>query len=232
MEVASPLPLNHVHAGAKRPYACSPGYLDTAEPGPFPSNTGDCSMGTEDNSSFSNHPFKRRRFISSETKLEAIKPNSPIFSSSLSTSYSHASNSIDQPSSNKRTRTEHAWNQTHAKQKIVLELQRVVDQQATEINRLKCEKKSMENSYNEFKSQHEKISGENRILKKAVTIQQERQNHSMHELQAACKYRNDAEDRIRKLEQMNLNLQYRLQSQESCIGNDFMRFNPTPPDVF
>ena len=81
-------------------------------------------------------------------------------------------------------------------------------------------------------SQNEKVTGENRILKRAVTIQQERQNQSSREIEAACKYRVDAEERIRKLEQMNLNLQYLLQSQGTCNGDNFMGFSPRPPDVF
>lgn len=138
---------------------------------------------------------------------------------------------IAQPS-NKRFRSDNGWNQVQAKQQIALELQRVVDQQAAEIERLKSEKQSVESSYAELKSHHEKISGENRILKKAVTIQQERQNQAVQEIEAACKYRAEAEERIRKLEQMNLTLQYHLQSQSSCNGNDFMGINPRPPDVF
>jgi len=229
MEVASPLPLSHGRAGTKRSYHGSPFLVET-EPGQYPGAQGDCSMGMEE-PQFMNQPFKRRRF--SDAKVETpIKSNFPIFASpSQPSSAQMTSNAFGQPSS-KRARTENGWNQSHAKQQILLELKKVVDQQAAEIERLKSEKQSVENSFTETKSQHEKIIGENRILKKAVTIQQERQNQSARELEAACKYRVDAEERIRRLEQMNLNLQFRLQSQEACAPNHFMGFNPRPPDVY
>lgn len=230
MEVASPLPISHNHAGTKRSYAISP-FLDDPESNSFPGTQGDCSMGMEDNSHFMGQPFKRRRFTEAKPETPS-KPNFPIFSSPSQPSNGQMfSNSPAQPSS-KRSRSENGWNQSHAKQQILLELKKVVDQQAAEIERLKAEKQNAENTFTELRSQHEKIAGENRILKKAVTIQQERQNQAAQEIQAALKYRVDAEERIRRLEQMNLNLQYRLQSQGSCTPNDFMGFNPRPPDVY
>lgn len=230
MEVASPLPLAHSRTGTKRAFVCSPSFIDAAESVPLSGNQ--VSMVTCDNPGFGNNPFKRRRFLSNETKPETnCKSNFPAFASPLVSTPGHAS-STSSGTGCKRSRTDHGWNQTHAKQQIVLELQRVVDQQAAEIERLKCEKQSMENSFTELKSHHDRISGENRILKKAVTIQQERQNQAMQEIDSACKYKTEAEERIRRLEQMNLNLQYHLQQQGSCSGNNFMGFNPHPPDVF
>lgn len=73
---------------------------------------------------------------------------------------------------------------------------------------------------------------ENKILKKAVTIQQERQNQALSEIQAARQFKFDAEDRIKKLEQIILSLRYHLQTQQSNPANDFMGFPPRPPDVF
>jgi len=83
-----------------------------------------------------------------------------------------------------------------------------------------------------LKPEHEKTLNENRILKKAVAIQQERQNQAAHEIEAARRYRIEAEERIRKLEQMNLTLRYHLQAQSPSYGNDFMGFSPRPPDVY
>lgn len=105
----------------------------------------------------------------------------------------------------------------------------MVDEQAVEIGRLKSERVSIESVCAGLKSQNEKVVGENRILKRAVTIQQERQNQALSEIEAARKYRNEAEERIRRLEQMNLTLQFHLQ--QSCNGNEFMGYSPRPPDI-
>lgn len=83
---------------------------------------------------------------------------------------------------------------------------------------------------NNLKSEQDKVLNENRILKRAVTIQQERQNQAASEIQAAHKYKFDAEDRIKKLEQLILSLRYHLQAQHTNPGNDFMGFRP--PDVY
>ena len=92
------------------------------------------------------------------------------------------------------------------------------------------DKVSLESTLNEVKCAHDKAVNENRILKRAVTIQQERQNHAAQEIQGARQFKAEAEDKLRKLEQMNLTLQYHLQAQNST-GNDFMNF-PRPPDVY
>lgn len=231
MEVASPLPLGQTRAGAKRSFCPSP-FLNKPESSPFPVASVDSSMGIDEGSGFGNQPFKRRRFA--DTKMETCKAPFPIFASPSSASVSQMnSNSLaGNLHSSKRSRTENGWNQVHAKQQIERELQKIVDQQAAEITRLKSEKENVEKHFTEVKCHYDKISGENRILKKAVTIQQERQNQAAHEIGAANRYRVDAEERIRRLEQMNLNLQYRLQSQGSCNDNSFMGFNPRPPDVY
>lgn len=112
------------------------------------------------------------------------------------------------------------------------DLQKVVESQASEISSLKHEKTNIESSLNTLRSEHERVVNENRILKKAVTIQQERQNQAMSEIEAARQYKYDAEDRIRKLEQIILSLRYHLQTQHSMPTNDFMGFPPRPPDVY
>ena len=116
-------------------------------------------------------------------------------------------------------------------QKLV-ELQQLVDQQAAEIVRLKAEKEAAEVSASELSAHHEKVEHENRILKRAVAIQQERQNQMASELESARRFKTEAEDRIRRLEQMNLTLQYQLQALTPSAGTDFLRFSPQPPDVY
>ena len=112
------------------------------------------------------------------------------------------------------------------------DLQKVVESQASEIAHLKHEKSNLETSLNSLRSEHDKVVHENRILKKAVTIQQERQNQAASELEGARRFKFDAEDRIKKLEQMIMSLRYHLQTQQSMPANDFMGFPPRPPDVY
>lgn len=229
MEIASPLPISHTRVSTKRPYVCSPGFLNSSEPNQFSAGEGDLTKDMEVVPAYVAQPFKRRRFTSGEFN-ETSTATFPIFASSSVTSSQVASSlSVPQP---KRLRTDHGWNQSHAKQQIVLELQRVVDQQAAEIERLKTEKETVEKTCADLNARNEKCTDENRILKRAVTIQQERQNHALSEIEAACKYRNEAEERIRKLEQMNLTLQFHLQQKQSCNGNNFMGFSPRPPDIY
>ena len=101
-----------------------------------------------------------------------------------------------------------------------------------EIRRLKAEKNSQEETLLKFKPEHEKTLQENRILKRAVAIQQEQQQHASEEIKAASKYKTLEEERIRKLEQLNLTLRYRLEALSPSYGNDFMKFNRHPPDVY
>jgi len=135
--------------------------------------------------------------------------------------------------STKRPRSESSnWNPTHNQQKLACELQRLVEHQALEIRRLKAEKNSTEETLTKLKPEHEKTLNENRILKRAVAIQQERQQHAANEIVAACRFKTLAEERIRKLEQLNLTLRYRLEALSPSYGNDFMKFSRHPPDVF
>jgi hypothetical protein len=97
---------------------------------------------------------------------------------------------------------------------------------------LKNAKSDVENSFHGLKAEHEKTVNENRILKRAVTIQQERQNQAISEIGSARQYKVDAEEQIRKLEQIILSLRYHLQAQHTNPGNDFMGFPPRPPDVY
>lgn len=96
---------------------------------------------------------------------------------------------------------------------------------------MKTAKTNLESSLASLRSDHEKTQHENKILKRAVTIQQERQTQAGNDLEAARGYKVDADDKIRRLEQMILSLRYHLQAQ-SHPGNDFMGFPPQPPDVY
>lgn len=126
-----------------------------------------------------------------------------------------------------RTSSQHDDGASHQK---LQELQQMVEQQSAEINRLKSEKDTAEASVSQLSAQHVKVEAENKILKRAVTIQQERGNQMNAELEGARQFKVQADDRIRRLEQMNLTLQYQLQANSSSAGNDFMGMRP--PDVY
>jgi peptidoglycan hydrolase CwlO-like protein len=123
----------------------------------------------------------------------------------------------------KRLRTDAS---THPVQQ---DLNRLVGEQASIIESLKKDKSTVESSLASLKTDHEKISKENSILRRAVTIQQDRQNQAENQIKAAQQYRAGTEDQIKKMEQVILSLRYHLQAQPS-VGNDFMgnRF----PDVY
>jgi len=101
----------------------------------------------------------------------------------------------------------------------------------SEIDSLKSEKARLENSMTTLRGEHDKVLTENKTLKRAVVIQQERQNQAMAEINAGRQYKAEAEDRIKKLEQLVLSLRYHLQAQQNNTpSNDFMGFRP--PDVY
>jgi len=109
-------------------------------------------------------------------------------------------------------------------------MQQTIDKQSADIERLTTEKITLVNSYNELKVTNDKALNENRILKKAVTIQKERQNQADSELNAARTYKGEADDKIKKYEQIIMTLRYHLHAQQPCAANDFM--GNRPPDVF
>jgi chromosome segregation ATPase len=108
----------------------------------------------------------------------------------------------------------------------------IVQEQAQEIASLKHDKAALESCVNGLRVENEKVVNENKILKRAVTIQQERQNQAASEVEAARTYKAEADDRMKKLEHMIMTLRYHLQTQHSNPGNDFMDFTQRPPDVF
>jgi hypothetical protein len=100
-----------------------------------------------------------------------------------------------------------------------------------QIESLKSEKAGVENSLTTLRTEHDKVLTENKTLKRAVIIQQERQNQALSEINAGRQYKAEAEDRIKKLEQLVLSLRYHLQAQPTQYpGNDFMGYRP--PDVY
>jgi chromosome segregation ATPase len=105
-----------------------------------------------------------------------------------------------------------------------------VQTQRTEIESLKQEKKTMEESMQTLKTEHQRTAKENHVLRRAVQIQQDRQNETEKELKNAHKYKADTEERIKKLESMIMSLRYRLQAQQMPMSNNFL--NERPPDVF
>jgi hypothetical protein len=170
--------------------------------------------------------FKRRRFTMNDESMESETENTQNHSAIVPRG-PFSSNFHHQGQSFKRCRTEVLIPSEQA------DLQKLVDSQSAEIQTLKSEKISLQNSFSALKGEHEKVVHENKTLKKAVLIQQERQNHAASELNAAREFKVVAEDRIKKLEQLVLSLRYHLQAQQNNTpSNDFMGFPPSPPDVY
>lgn len=152
-------------------------------------------------------------------------PPSPFVSASSRSPHAHDAAGLP---STKRSRSPQ---QDDASAQKLRELQQVVEQQAAEIQRLKCEKEAASASASQMTSYHVKVEHDNKILKRAVAIQQERGNQMTGELEGARQFKAEAVDRIRRLEQMNLTLQYQMQA-KSASGDDFMGFSRRPPDVY
>jgi hypothetical protein len=180
--------------------------------------------------------FKRRRFGSS-SDLPGIH-HLPFSSSSTSSPFGIPPSSPISSLNPHGTRTSPLGDILHSKrtqedgQTSIPHLQRIIDTQAATIDRLTSEKSSIETSFNELKAINDKTCNENKILKKAVSIQQERQHHAESEMEEARRFKAEADDKIRRLEQIILTLRYHLQAQQPCLGNDFMSMNQRPPDVF
>jgi hypothetical protein len=101
------------------------------------------------------------------------------------------------------------------------ELQVILEQRAAEIQRLKSEKESLQALASQLSSHQATVVNENKILMRAIAIQQERQSHMTTELEGAIQFKVEAEDRICMLEQMNATLQYRLEV-NMASENDYM----------
>lgn len=167
--------------------------------------------------------FKRRRFTASADESMGADTENNQNHSFMQFQQQHVAKGTSNPLINhgpsaKRSRTEnHYVTQQN-------ELQ-------NEINSLKSEKAGLESSLATLNTEHDKVLTENKTLKRAVIIQQERQNQAVAEINAGRQYKAEADDRIKKLEQLVLSLRYHLQAQQhNTPGNDFMGFRP--PDVY
>eukprot|EP00571_Detonula_confervacea_P011291 CAMPEP_0172298874 /NCGR_PEP_ID=MMETSP1058-20130122/1325_1 /TAXON_ID=83371 /ORGANISM="Detonula confervacea, Strain CCMP 353" /LENGTH=220 /DNA_ID=CAMNT_0013008169 /DNA_START=53 /DNA_END=715 /DNA_ORIENTATION=- len=220
MEVVSPLTFARANQGGKRRFG-SP--IHGASVAVATNNTTADDFDMDDCSGYGFQATKRRKRFSNEADFQSKEnwshsPFVPAPSRSPHTAFGL--------SSTKRSRTSQ---QDDASTQKLQELQQMVEQQATEIQRLKSEKDSVIVSASQLVSQHAKVEHENKILKRAVAIQQDRQQQMTAEVEGARQFKVQAEDRVRRLEQMNLTLQYQLQA-NSAPGNDFMGMRP--PDVF
>mmetsp|Transcript_22730 Transcript_22730/g.21862 ORF Transcript_22730/g.21862 Transcript_22730/m.21862 type:complete len:228 (-) Transcript_22730:40-723(-) len=227
MEVASPLPFGRVQTGAKRRFACSP-IVDTHRLG-MEVAVDDFSM-VEDNSCFGKS-VKRRRFAPNDgfdNTSSTFSANNGFSSFQISP---FTGGTLSSPAGSTLKRQRHGDSDESSDQKIS-HFQQITEQQGSEILQLKAEKVEVESSLSNLKIDHVKVLQENKILKRAVTIQQERQNQAIAEINNAQRYKAHADDQIKKLEQAVLTLRYHLQTQQSCGGNNFMNFGPRPPDVF
>mmetsp|Transcript_5084 Transcript_5084/g.14859 ORF Transcript_5084/g.14859 Transcript_5084/m.14859 type:complete len:251 (-) Transcript_5084:1686-2438(-) len=250
MEVASPLTFEQRTAGTKRHLSA---FSPAAATGLAPLD--EHHHAAVVSSPFHHHQrsFKRRRFNvdSSMDDVENITPQQSPFlalASATPTKPGFAS-AFASASFNKRSRSEaynaagtnassasaHASANTtnnYTSSPVQQDLRPLLESQATEIETLKSEKADLESSFNGLQTEHERVVKENKLLRKAVNIQQDRQNQANNELHEARKFKGDAEVQIRKLEQMIMTLRYHLQTQQSHPGNDFMGFPPRPPDVY
>eukprot|EP00536_Pseudo-nitzschia_multiseries_P010860 jgi/Psemu1/259317/estExt_Genewise1Plus.C_3480031 len=222
MEVASPPPIPFGHGSAKRHYPGSPSFVDSTNRNPFGTIPGDSP-----DEYMQQRSYKRRRFTSTDETMGEDTENSqnhsflPFQQQNVAKGNSFSSHGP----STRRGRTE---NQNSHQ---IIELQNVVNSQGAEIESLRSDKADLEESLNNVKTEHDRVVNENRTLKRAVVIQQERQNQAISEINAGRQYKAEAEDRIKKLEQLVLSLRYHLQAQQhNTPGNDFMGFRP--PDVY
>jgi hypothetical protein len=101
----------------------------------------------------------------------------------------------------------------------------MVEKQNEENARLRSEKESMEQSYHELSLAHEKVANENKVLKKVLSIKQERQDHFFAELDELRRYKEHSEHALTVLRQ-------HLSSQQMSGMNDLGGFNTGPPDVY
>mmetsp|Transcript_37859 Transcript_37859/g.78618 ORF Transcript_37859/g.78618 Transcript_37859/m.78618 type:complete len:203 (-) Transcript_37859:149-757(-) len=202
MEVASPI--TFAPSGTKRAFSYPQQMMDS----PACGNTAmeDCDMIQQRSS-------KRRRFVGESTEPTTFQ-----------TPFYNNQNVIFSPNSSGQTLKRRAASPASE------HVNRVVEEQKAVIESLKSDKKELQSSLETLKSENDRTLKENHILRKAVQIQQDRQNHAENELKNAEKYRQGAEEQIRKMEQMILSLRYHLQAQQSNVGNDFMGM--PPPSIF
>ena len=84
-------------------------------------------------------------------------------------------------------------------------------------------RKQSETSY---KQEMEKLNAENRLLKRAITIQNQKKEEAVHEASALKNLLQQAVDHIKRTEQANYALRVHLQTNENVSADS------RPPDVF
>lgn len=104
-------------------------------------------------------------------------------------------------------------------------------QQAAEIASLKQENSKLQGTIVQLKMGHDKALHENKLLKRLVTHQHEKQHQSNLELEEARNYKTETQDRITKMESMIVQLRYHLQAQQTPMTNYMGGFH-RPPDVY
>lgn len=220
MEVASPPPAPF-GSRAKRHYPGSPGFVDSTNRNPFATIPGDSS-----DEYMQQRSFKRRRFLTPDESMGTDTENNQ----------NHAFMQFQhQPSMAKGNNSSSFTTHGHSNKRFRTENHQVAQQQQidlqNEVNSLKSEKNGLESSLATLRTEHEKVVNENKTLKRAVIIQQERQNQAVAEINAGRQYKVEAEEKIKKLEQLVLSLRYHLQAQQhNPPANDWMGFRP--PDVY
>ena len=129
--------------------------------------------------------------------------------------------------------SEPSWyqQQLQHQQQMVAEMRNLIEQKNVEIEKLKNENVQNQRNLSQINVAHEKVLSENRILKKAVSIQQERQNQAAQEVAHLRRQGEESNERLRRLEQMNRQLSFLLESSNSN-SHGFMGFGQPPPDVY
>ena len=110
-------------------------------------------------------------------------------------------------------------------------MRNLIEQKNIEIDRFKNDNLRNQHTLSQVNIAHEKVLSENRILKKAVSIQQERQNQAAQEVVMLRRQGEESSERIRRLEQMNRQLSFVVES-SSNNSHGFMGFGQPPPDVY
>eukprot|EP00543_Licmophora_paradoxa_P005765 CAMPEP_0202451668 /NCGR_PEP_ID=MMETSP1360-20130828/10056_1 /ASSEMBLY_ACC=CAM_ASM_000848 /TAXON_ID=515479 /ORGANISM="Licmophora paradoxa, Strain CCMP2313" /LENGTH=217 /DNA_ID=CAMNT_0049070297 /DNA_START=59 /DNA_END=712 /DNA_ORIENTATION=+ len=217
MEVASPLPFAGTNNKRSFPWSSPP---------PPPNSSMEISNTMNTAEDFYGHqPIKRRRFdmipLSTDAPQQQQQQQQP-FSPFGTHNFGVRSNKRSRTGGENGVENYNNFNSAH--------IQQQQQQQAEEILRLKEENKTLQSDKTRMKEEHEKALHENKILKKLVAHQH---NNTHQELEMARKEKLEADDKIRRMEQLILTLRYHLaQASTSSNPEHFMGFSPRPPDVY
>jgi hypothetical protein len=255
MEVASPIQLVPTAGGSKRSLTCSPQLVDPS--GLL--NTSDMSIA-DDTLSRAPKRCRFQTDATMEDLSQSFSSHSIFFRNTLSQTLSSSKNnllpsntctgkSIELP---KRSKEKTLLNISGRLTSLPLsyplpgsalkrnrfdvpspateELKKALAEHISTIESLRNEKSELQSSLQSVKTDHERVVKENNILRRAVTIQQERHNNTENDLKVARKQNIDAQERIRGLEQVIISLRYHLQAQQNHCETDFLHHRS--PDVF